>query len=98
MIQAFQNHLRARVETRLREGREERASDELLQAVASYVVGAFMSLMQWWLETEMAWSPERVDALFRNLVLPGVRQLLSKETKAGEQTNLPLFYIQGYTQ
>lgn len=80
IIQAFQDHLRARVETRLRVEKEEGVSDELLQAMASYVVGAFIALMQWWLETEMTWSPERVDALFRNLVLPGVHGLLGKET------------------
>ncbi len=77
--QAFQDHLCARVEARLREKREEGDSDELLQAVASYMAGAFMTLMNWWLETEMAWSPERVDALFRELVLPGGYQLLSKK-------------------
>jgi AcrR family transcriptional regulator len=43
--QAFQNHLRTRVETGLRgEG-----SDELLAVVASYVAGTFMTLMHWWL-------------------------------------------------
>ncbi len=82
VTQAFQDLLRTRVETRLRGEGEKEGSDELLAAVASYVVGAFMTLMQWWLETEMAWSPERMDALFRDLVLPGVEYLLSQETQA----------------
>jgi AcrR family transcriptional regulator len=82
VTQAFQDLLRTRVETRLRGEGEKEGSDELLAAVASYVVGAFMALMQWWLETEMAWSPERMDALFRDLVLPGVEYLLSQETQA----------------
>jgi AcrR family transcriptional regulator len=82
VTQAFQDLLRTRVETRLRGEGEKEGSDELLAAVASYVVGAFMTLMQWWLEMEMAWSPERMDALFLDLVLPGVEYLLSQETQA----------------
>jgi AcrR family transcriptional regulator len=82
VIQAFQDLLRARVEQRLREESQKEVSDELLAAVASYVAGAFMTLMQWWLETEMVWSPERMDALFRDLVLPGVDHLLSQEPRA----------------
>jgi hypothetical protein len=39
-------------------------------------------LMQWWLETELAWSPERMDGLFRDLVLPGVDHLLNQVPQA----------------
>ena len=81
VIQAFQDLLRTRVEQRLREESKQEVSDELLAALASYIAGAFMTLMQWWLETEMAWSPERVDALFRELVSPGVERLLNEETE-----------------
>lgn len=91
--QAFQNHLRARVEAQLREEREDGDSDELLQAVATYVAGAFMSLMNWWLETEMAWPPERMDALFRELVLPGVHGLLSKETEVASPPHSGVYSI-----
>jgi AcrR family transcriptional regulator len=76
VTQAFQDLLRQRVEQRLREQSKQEGSDELLAAVAAYVAGAFMTLMQWWLETELAWSPERMDALFRDLVLPGVNHLM----------------------
>jgi AcrR family transcriptional regulator len=80
VTRAFQDHLRARVEAGLcREGKQGESS-ELLAAVASYIVGAFMSLMNWWLESEMAWSPERMDTLFRELVLPGIHHLLSQKT------------------
>ena len=63
VFQAFQDLLRRRVEQRLRKERKKEVPDNLLAAVASYVAGAFMTLMQWWLETEMVWSPERMDAL-----------------------------------
>jgi hypothetical protein len=50
--------------------------DDLLDAAAACVVGTFVTLLQWWLKTEMGWSPERMETLFRQLMLPGVRQLL----------------------
>ncbi len=80
ITRAFQDRLQARVEAGLRREGKEGESSELLAAVASYIVGAFMSLMRWWLATEMTWSPERMDTLFRDLVLPGVHYLLSQET------------------
>jgi len=82
VVQAFQDLLRRRVGQRLREERKKEVSGELLAALASYIAGAFMTLMQWWLETEMAWLPERMDALFRDLVLPGVDHLLNQEPQA----------------
>ena len=79
VIQAFQELLRARVEQHLRaEGRQEIPGD-LLAALSAYIAGAFMALMQWWLETEMNWSPEQMDTLFRELVLPGVERFLNQE-------------------
>ena len=88
VTQAFQDLLRGRVEQRLRGERKQGESDKLLAAVASYLAGAFMTLMQWWLETELAWSPERMDALFRDLVLPGVDHLLNQEPQAARD-NVP---------
>jgi AcrR family transcriptional regulator len=82
VTQAFQDLLRRRVEQRLREQSKRDMPDELLVALASYIAGAFMTLMQWWLETELAWSPERMDALFRDLVLPGVDHLLNQAPQA----------------
>jgi len=82
VTQAFEDLLRQRVEQRLRGERKQGGSDELLVALATYIAGAFMTLMQWWLETELAWSAERMDALFRDLVLPGVDHLLNQELQA----------------
>ena len=88
MTQAFQDLLCTRVEQRLREQSVKDMPDELRVALASYIAGAFMTLMQWWLETELAWSPERMDALFRDLVLPGVDQLLNNERKGTWYTTM----------
>lgn len=76
MTQALQQQLRVRVKTQLQATWKQDQDDDLLDAAAAYVVGTFVTLLQWWLETEMGWSPERMETLFRQLVLPGVRQLL----------------------
>jgi AcrR family transcriptional regulator len=43
------------------------------EAVVQYVVGAYLSLLNWWLTTDTAISPEDVDRIFQLLVTPGVR-------------------------
>ncbi len=74
---ALQDHLSTRVRHGL--GDATGASDDLVAAVAASVAGTFIALLNWWLETEMAWSPERLDALFRDLVLPGVQHLMFQD-------------------
>jgi hypothetical protein len=36
-------------------------------------VGAYLSLLNWWLATNLATSPEDVDRIFQTLVSPGIR-------------------------
>lgn len=43
------------------------------EAVVRYVVGAYLALVEWWLHSEPAMSPEDVDRLIRTLVAPGIR-------------------------
>lgn len=90
--QVIRDRLRSRVKEQLREELQGPDADASLEAVSSYVAGAFLTLLQWWLETEMAWSPERMDALFYSLVLPGVRQVFRQEIN-GSSTNTSLFLL-----
>ena len=43
-----------------------------LPVVAQYLAGAFLNLLKWWLEAEMPYPPEQMDAMFQQLALPGV--------------------------
>jgi AcrR family transcriptional regulator len=43
------------------------------EAVVAYVVGAYLSLLNWWLNAETATSPDEVDRIFQMLVAPGIR-------------------------
>jgi AcrR family transcriptional regulator len=47
-----------------------------LSVVAHYLAGAFASLLKWWLEAEMPYTPEQMDAMFQQLALPGVMATL----------------------
>ncbi len=51
---------------------EQRSPAVPLAIVAQYLAGALLSLLKWWLEAEMPYSPEQMDAIFQQLALPGV--------------------------
>jgi hypothetical protein len=49
-----------------------------LPVVASYLAGAFLNLLKWWVKAGMPYSPEEMDAIFRRLALPGVMAILDE--------------------
>lgn len=59
--------------TLLKDGRQPAAP---LQVVAVYIAGSLQTLLLWWLEHKMPYSPERMDDLFQQLVMPGVNTAL----------------------
>ena len=47
-----------------------------LSLVADYVAGAVLTTLKWWLDHELPCAPEQMDAMFGQLVWPGVRATL----------------------
>ena len=47
-----------------------------LALVADYMAGAILTMLRWWLDNGMSYSPEQMDAMFHQLVLPGVQATL----------------------
>jgi AcrR family transcriptional regulator len=47
-----------------------------LPLVADYMAGAILNLLKWWLDNGMPYPPEQIDAIFQQLVLPGVYHTL----------------------
>jgi len=47
-----------------------------LDALARFATWTLMGQLRWWLEQERPDPPERVDAVFQELVLPGVLRIL----------------------
>ena len=72
-----QERLRQNIEQQLRSGiPAERTPAAPLSLVASYIAGAILTMLTWWLDQEMPYTPERMDAMFQQLVLPGVQGTL----------------------
>ncbi len=82
ITQMLRGHLCNYAEQRLRRLLPTSTADLTITVTAQAVVGAFLALLQWWLEQEMPLSPEQMDAHFRQLVLPGVQHLLRQGDRA----------------
>ena len=52
-----------------------------LTVVSQYLAGAFLNLLRWWIEAEMPSSPGRMDEIFQQLALPGVRTLIKGKSE-----------------
>ena len=42
--------------------------------IANFLAGSFLSLVKWWLDNKLAYSPEQMDEMFQNLALAWIRQ------------------------
>jgi hypothetical protein len=43
--------------------------------VAQYLTGAFMALLKWWIDEKMPYSPDEMDAMFRQLTIAGLTEI-----------------------
>ena len=77
IIKTFQVFLSKGIESQLEKFLTEQQKSSLPVAVVSnYVAGAFLTLLKWWLDNGMVYSPEYMDELFLQLVMPGVQATL----------------------
>jgi len=65
----------------------DRRPEHVPRVVLGFVVGAFMSILSWWLESRDRRSPEEIDQIFRALVIPGTAAALG--ISAPEQKGTP---------
>ncbi|HYN87660.1 MAG TPA: TetR/AcrR family transcriptional regulator [Ardenticatenaceae bacterium] len=65
----IEQHLRALVPA-------EQAPALPLPLVADYLAATIVHLVKWWLESETPYTPAQMDALFHQLVMPGVQATL----------------------
>ena len=52
-----------------------------IKVMSSYLSGAFLNLLKWWLKSGMPYTPEEMDEMFRQLALPGVEIALQPKGK-----------------
>jgi len=50
-----------------------------LPLVADYLAGAILTMLTWWLDNDMPYTPDQMDALYQQLVRPGVQATLRVE-------------------
>jgi AcrR family transcriptional regulator len=53
--------------------------------VANYLAGSFLILLKWWIEHKLVYSPEQMDAIYQELVLPGTLKVLQGKSKWEEE-------------
>ena len=72
LIKHLQKSLSKRIEQGLLDsGKEFSVPNPIL---ANFIGGSFLTLLQWWLENRMIYSPEEMDEFFRELTLAGIEK------------------------
>jgi AcrR family transcriptional regulator len=77
LLKKSHTHMRRNIEQQLRAhipaGRTPAAP---LPLVADYIAGAILTMLTWWLDNNMPYTPEQMDVMFQRLVLRGVHETL----------------------
>lgn len=72
LIKHLQKSLSDRIEQGLQKsGRE---FDIPLPILADFMAGSFLTLLKWWLENKMIYSPEEMDKIFQGLTMAGIEE------------------------
>lgn len=50
-----------------------------LPVLATFVASTFLMLLRWWFDEDMRHTPEQMDAMFQQLVMPSVKGAMKKE-------------------
>ena len=53
----------------------EQTYDAPVPVIANFLAGSFLSLVKWWLDNKMTYSPEQMDAMFRKLALASLEPI-----------------------
>ena len=69
-------HLQKSLSQRVGQGLEVsgRAYDVPLPILANFIAGSFLTLLKWWLENKMIYSPEEIDKIFKRLATVGLEK------------------------
>jgi AcrR family transcriptional regulator len=70
LIRHLQKSLSDKIEQSLLESGKE--YELPIPVLSNFLSGSFLSLVKWWLDNKMTYSPEQMDQMFRKLTLPGI--------------------------
>lgn len=71
-----QKSLSEKIEQGLKESGKE--FNTPLPILANFIAGSFLTLLKWWLDNKMTYSPEQMDEIFRKLTLPRIEEASNK--------------------
>jgi AcrR family transcriptional regulator len=75
--ETMQTALGKTIEQGLKSARRDKKQPTIpIKVMSSYLSGAFLNLLKWWLKSGMPYTPEEMDEMFRQLALPGVEMAL----------------------
>lgn len=73
MVKTIQNHLSSHIQEQIeRLLPKGQPSSVPLAVIATYLAGTLLTLLTWWIDHNMPYSPERMDEMFQELAMPGV--------------------------
>ena len=76
MIKHMQASLSQRIQQQLQKSGN--AFDVPPPILASFIAGSFVTLLKWWLENKMLYSPEEMDGIFKRLTFAGIEAMRTK--------------------
>ena len=53
-----------------------------IPVISNFLAGSLLSLIIWWLDQDLPYTPEEMDGMFNTLAMPGIRDIMSS---AGSQ-------------
>lgn len=73
-------HMQTSLSHRIEEGLQKSQRDFgiPLPILASFIAGSFLTILKWWLENKMIYSPEEMDAIFKKLSVTGIETTKTK--------------------
>lgn len=72
LFKHVQKSLSQRIEHGLQASKKE--FDVPVSILANFVAGSFLTLLKWWLDNKMIYSPEQMDEIFLKLTMPGIEK------------------------
>jgi len=84
LIKHTQKSLTENIEQRLMESGKEFSVP--VSVLAASVAGSYLSLLTWWLDSKMIYSPEQMDEIFKKITQPGIEAaIVSNSSKSTDK-------------
>lgn len=78
MLEAGREHLKVDIENHLGKLLPEAVDSNVpMPVITSFLAGAMLSVLVWWLNAERPYSPEEINGMFQQLAMSGVKNLLN---------------------